>query len=94
MNFYSHSLRMVITLRLKFFFRIVSVAHIFLIVLFFLFKVSGQKCEGKESRDVQSSEEKYETSINQEKQEDLRSHKDSLADTDAPMNLNVSQILS
>ncbi|XP_024243488.1 ankyrin repeat domain-containing protein 1 isoform X1 [Oncorhynchus tshawytscha] len=53
--------------------------------------VSGKKCEGKESRDVHSSEGEYETSINQEKQEDLRSHKDSLADTDAPMNLNVDK---
>uniref|UniRef100_A0A4W5R1C5 Ankyrin repeat domain-containing protein 1 n=1 Tax=Hucho hucho TaxID=62062 RepID=A0A4W5R1C5_9TELE len=53
--------------------------------------VSSKKCEVKESGDVQYSEGEYETSVSQEKQEDLRSHKDSLADTDAPMNLNVDK---
>ncbi|XP_041714457.1 ankyrin repeat domain-containing protein 1-like isoform X2 [Coregonus clupeaformis] len=53
--------------------------------------VSGKKCEGKESGDVQYSEGEYETSVNQEKQDDLRSHNDNLADTDVPMNLNVDK---
>lgn len=70
--------------------RIVSVAHIFLIQCF-VFKVTAKKCEPGEA---DYSEGEYEISVNQEKQDDLRSHKDSLANTDVPLNLNVSRILS
>lgn len=73
--------------------RIVSVAHIFLIQCF-VFKVTAKKCEGNEPGEAEYSEGEYETSVNQEKQEDLRSYKDSLANTDIPLNLNVSRILS
>ncbi|CAB1311913.1 unnamed protein product, partial [Coregonus sp. 'balchen'] len=67
--------------------RTVSVAHIFLIQMFF--KVTAKICEGNEPGDVEYSEGEYKTSVNQQKQDDLRSHKDSMANMNVPLNLNV-----
>ncbi|XP_029484883.1 ankyrin repeat domain-containing protein 1-like isoform X1 [Oncorhynchus nerka] len=53
-----------------------------------VFMVTAKKCEPGEA---EYSEGEYETSVNQEKQDDLRSHKDSLANTDVPLNLNVDK---
>uniref|UniRef100_A0A3P8XFJ6 Ankyrin repeat domain-containing protein 1 n=1 Tax=Esox lucius TaxID=8010 RepID=A0A3P8XFJ6_ESOLU len=50
-----------------------------------------KKCEGKKHGDLENTEEECEISINQEKRDVLISHKDSLADFEVPLNLNVDK---
>lgn len=57
----------------------------------FSVQVTDKRSEGKNPGEAGFSESQYETSINQ-KQDNRRSHKDHLTDTEVPLTLNVSPL--